>query len=106
MKPPSFIIASLLLASLSGCASITGSTTQTISLQTRAPDGKKVKKVQCDLINKRGTYFVSTPGTIQISRPNDDMQVTCRKDGYDNVRAAVVSATKGLYSATFYLPVV
>ena len=95
MKHPSFIIDSLLLASLSSCASITGSTTQTISLQTRAPDGKEVKEVQCDLINKRGTYFVSTPGTIQISRSNDDMQVTCRKDGYDNGRAAVVSATKG-----------
>ena len=95
MKYPFIIITSLLLASLSGCASITGSTTQTISLQARAPDGKEVKEAQCDLINKRGTYFVSTPGTIQISRSNDDIQVTCRKDGYDNGRAAVVSATKG-----------
>ena len=82
MKYPSIIIASLLLASLSGCASITGSTTQSISLQTRAPDGKEVKEVQCDLINKRGTYFVSTPGTMdfpQFSRQTIMSEITKRK---------------------------
>lgn len=58
-------------------------------------DGKEVKEAQCDLINKRGTYFVTTPGTIMISRSNDDLTVTCRKDGFDNGRAGVVSNTKG-----------
>lgn len=79
----------------SGCASVTGSSTQNISIQTRTPDGKEVKEAQCDLINKRGTYFVTTPGTIMISRSNDDLTVTCRKDGFDNGRAGVVSNTKG-----------
>lgn len=80
---------------LPGCASITGSSTQNISIQTRAPDGKEVKEAQCDLINKRGTYFLTTPGTIMISRSNDDLTVTCRKDGFENGRAGVVSNTKG-----------
>lgn len=84
-----------LISTLSGCASITGSSTQNISIQTRAPDGKEVKEAQCDLINKRGTYFVTTPGTIMISRSNDDLTVTCRKDGLENGRAGVVSNTKG-----------
>lgn len=84
-----------LISLLSGCASVTGSSTQNISIQTRAPDGKEVKEAQCDLINKRGTYFVTTPGTIMISRSNDDLTVTCRKDGLDNGRAGVVSNTKG-----------
>jgi len=78
-----------------GCASITGSTSQNLSVQTRAADGKEVKESQCDLTNKRGTYFVSTPGTIMISRSNDDLMVTCRKEGYENGRASVVSAVKG-----------
>jgi hypothetical protein len=80
---------------LSGCASVTGSTTQNISVQTRSPDGKEVKEAQCDLINKKGTYFLTSPGTISISRSNDDLIVTCRKDGFDNGRAGVVSNTKG-----------
>lgn len=93
MKSKALLIISILL--LPGCASITGSSTQNISIQTRAPDGKEVKEAQCDLINKRGTYFLTTPGTIMISRSNDDLTVTCRKDGFENGRAGVVSNTKG-----------
>lgn len=80
---------------LSGCASITGTSAQNISLQARTADGKELKEAQCELINKRGTYFVTTPGTISISRSNDDLMVTCRKEGYENGRASVVSNTKG-----------
>lgn len=94
MKRLSIALASIALT-LSGCASITGSTTQNISVQTRTPDGKEVKEVQCDLINKRGTYFVTSPGTIVISRSNDDLHVTCRKDSFENGKASVVSDTKG-----------
>ena len=94
MKRLSIALASIVLT-LSGCASITGSTTQNISVQTRTPDGKEVKEVQCDLINKRGTYFVTSPGTIVISRSNDDLHVTCRKDTFENGKASVVSDTKG-----------
>ena len=32
---------------------------------------------------------------MQIHRSNDDLQVTCRKEGFDNGRASVVSDTKG-----------
>lgn len=90
-----YIFYILSISLLPGCASITGSSTQNISIQTRAPDGKEVKEAQCDLINKRGTYFLTTPGTIMISRSNDDLTVTCRKDGFENGRAGVVSNTKG-----------
>jgi hypothetical protein len=95
MKSLQTILSIILITLLSGCASITGSTTQNISVQARAPDGKEVKEAQCDLINKRGTYFLTTPGTIMISRSNDDLIVTCRKGGMDNGRAGVVSSTKG-----------
>lgn len=94
MQIQSIILISL-AAVTTGCASITGSTSQNLSVQTRALDGKEVKEAQCDLTNKRGTYFVSTPGTIMISRSNDDLMVTCRKDGYENGRASIVSNVKG-----------
>jgi len=95
MKFLNFFLIVLITAISTGCASITGTTTQNISVQTRAPDGKEIKEVQCDMINKRGTYFVTTPGTIVISRSNDDLHVTCRKDGFENGKASVVSDTKG-----------
>ena len=78
-----------------GCASVTGTSNQSISIQARASNGKEVKEAACDLINKRGTWFITTPGTVQIHRSNDDLQITCRKEGYDNGRASVVSETKG-----------
>ena len=95
MNSLQIVFSTSLIIGLAGCASVTGSSTQNISIQTRAPDGKEVKEAQCDLINKRGTYFLTTPGTIMISRSNDDLTVTCRKDGFDNGRAGVVSNTKG-----------
>lgn len=90
-----FVMSIAVVFTMSGCASITGSTTQNISIQTREASGKEVSEAKCELINKKGTYFVTTPGTITISRSNDDLQVTCRKDGFENGRAGVVSDTKG-----------
>lgn len=84
-----------LLLILQGCASVTGTPNQSVSVQARASNGKEVKEAACDLINKRGTWFITTPGTVQIHRSNDDLQVTCRKDGFENGRASVVSDTKG-----------
>jgi len=89
----SFLISLIFL--LSACASVTGTPNQSVSVQARASTGKEVKEAACDLINKRGTWFITTPGTVQIHRSNDDLQVTCRKDGFDNGRASVVSDTKG-----------
>jgi hypothetical protein len=80
---------------LSGCESVTGTPNQNVSVQTRSSNGKEIKEAACDLINKRGTWFITTPGTVQIHRSNDDLQVTCRKEGFDNGRASVVLDTKG-----------
>lgn len=89
-------LTSVVLGSLlSGCASITGSPNQSISIQTREQNGKEVEGAKCDIINKRGTWFITTPGTTTIHRSNDDIQVTCRKEGLEAGRASVVSDTKG-----------
>jgi len=90
-----FVFLLALISLLSACASVTGSPNQSVSVQARASNGKEVKEAACDLINKRGTWFITTPGTVQIHRSNDDLQVTCRKEGFDNGRASVVSDTKG-----------
>ena len=85
----------LLTAITSGCASVTGTTNQSISVQTREPAGKEVPGAACELSNAKGKWFVTTPGSVAVTRSNDDMQVTCNKQGVEPGRASVASATKG-----------
>ena len=96
---------SLLLALnfLVGCASITSDSTSSVSVQTRTADGKEVTGAKCEMANKRGKYFVTTPGTIMLQGSNDDLMITCRADGHDNGMAQVVSETKGNMFANIIL---
>jgi hypothetical protein len=89
------IFAAALITLLSGCASITGSPNQSVSVQTRDKTGAEVIGASCELTNNKGKWFVTTPGSVGIHRSNDDMQVLCKKDNFENGRAAVVSDTKG-----------
>jgi hypothetical protein len=90
------ILAIAVIAGLtSGCASITGSSNQSVSVQTREQGGGEVTGAACELTNNKGKWFVTTPGSVMIHRSNDDMQVLCNKAGVEPGRAAVVSETKG-----------
>jgi hypothetical protein len=80
---------------LTGCASIVGGTNQVVSVETR-DKGKQVAGATCQLTNEKGTYFVTTPGTVTIRRAYDDMNVKCEKDEYQPGIAAVKSSTKGM----------
>ena len=90
------IIILLVFSLLSGCASITGNTSQSISVQTKEPTGAEVVGANCELTNSKGKWFVITPGTVGVSRSNDNMQLLCRKDGYEPGRNGIVSDTKGM----------
>lgn len=79
----------------SGCASITGTTMQSISVSTRSQDLKEVSGSACELTNSKGKWFVTSPGSVTVTRSNDDMQVLCNKQGLEPGRASVVSAIKG-----------
>ena len=79
----------------SGCASVTGTTNQSISIQTKETGGKETIGASCELTNNKGKWFVTSPGSVTVTRSNDDMQVICNKQGLEPGRAAVVSATKG-----------
>jgi hypothetical protein len=86
------IIAIALLST--GCASMTGSTDQTISVEARASTDQ-VAGAMCELDNDKGKWFVSAPGSTRISRSNEDLIVTCKKDGLTPGTMTVESATKG-----------
>lgn len=83
-------------STLVGCASITGTTGQSVSIETLNKTGSSVVGASCELTNSKGKWFVNTPGTVAIRRSNDDMNIICRKDGVDPGLATVVSDTKGM----------
>lgn len=85
----------MFMAIASGCASITGTTNQSMSVQTRSQEGKEVSGSACELTNNKGKWFVTSPGSVTVTRSNDDMQVLCNKQGLEPGRASVVSETKG-----------
>ena len=95
MKYASLVNVAFVVALSSGCASITGTNSQSVSVQTREQSGKEVIAASCELTNNKGKWFVTTPGSLTIQRSNDDMQVLCNKPGSEPGRASVVSATKG-----------
>jgi hypothetical protein len=66
---------SLGLVLTTGCASIVGGTNQSISLETRSNAGEPVAGVNCKLENPKGTWFVTTPGSVTIHRAYDDLSV-------------------------------
>lgn len=81
------LIAATALLALTGCASITGSKLQPISVQTML-EGKEVAGVTCTLTNDAGKWFVTTPGSVTVQKSTGDMAVDCAKDelkGHDNL---------------------
>ncbi len=86
-------VATAILAT--GCASVTGSPIQNISVQTRDPDGMDVTGAQCELQNNKGRWLLITPGSVVIGKSNQDMQIACSKEGMEPTRQTVVSETKG-----------
>lgn len=80
----------------SGCASIVTGHTQSVSVETRAKQGQAIPGASCKLTNNKGTWFVTTPGSVSVSRSYDDMIVNCEKEGLDAGVASVKSSTKGM----------
>ena len=68
----------VILIFLTGCASITESKNQSMSVSTGEVIG-----AMCTLTNSKGSYYVnSTPGSVMVQNACDQLTVTCKKDGY------------------------
>ena len=81
------ILAFSLAILLSGCASITGSSTQPISVQTKQ-GSSIVSGVSCTLTNDAGKWFVKTPGNVTVKKSTGDLTVECASNdasGHDHV---------------------
>ncbi len=82
--------ASLLLG-LAGCATLTGSSTQPLSLSTVDAKDRPVRGMTCTISYSAGTYVFDTPVTdLEIRRSASDLQIECRR-GSQIAKATVVS---------------
>jgi hypothetical protein len=86
------LVASL---SISGCASITGSEMQSVSLNTKTAEGQVVDKANCTLRNDKGAWEAVTPAFIAIRRSAEDLMVECKKPGTSDGFLRAVSRAGG-----------
>lgn len=65
----------------SGCATITSSEMQSLTLNTKGIDGQPVENAKCTLRNDKGSWDVVSPGVANVRRSSDDLIVECKKEG-------------------------
>lgn len=98
LRTPIAILALAGIVFLSGCASITGSRNQPISVTT-THEGKPITGAYCTLVNDKGTWHVNTPGSVVILKAYGDMSATCKKEethvGVSSFQSASEGATWG-----------
>lgn len=67
------VITIIPLLFLMSCASIISGQNQNISVTTTPPS-------KCTLINNSGTWFVSSPGSVNVQRSFSSMNIKCKTD--------------------------
>ena len=80
MKSKINICAGLVLVSLSlnGCATIIEGAHDKMYVQSAPVSG-----AFCKIYNEEGTYYVTTPGMITVSKSGHGLHATCAKDGFE-----------------------
>lgn len=83
-----------MLILLPGCASITGSKTQPVSVNATC-EGTIVQGASCSLVNDKGVFYVFTPGTAVIQKSTADLSVSCKKEEKNSNPTIVKSSSNG-----------
>lgn len=94
----------LALAGLTGCASLTSGDDQVVSVETYSAAGP-VSGASCKLQNKKGFYYVTTPGSLRVLRDYGDMTVTCEKAGLPTSIVRVKSKTGYTVAGNILFPI-
>lgn len=96
MKIQSSAIVILAVALNAGCSTITQSENQPLSL-TASYDNKPVD-AQCHLKNDKGSWDAKAPSNVAVRKSNEDLEVTCKKEGMpDGILKAVSRAAGSMF---------
>ena len=90
-KYTAFILGASVLAT--GCSSLTQSDSQSLSLTTTY-QGQPVE-TDCKLTNDRGTWDAKSPANVMVRKSNEDLNVTCKKQGLPDGLLKAISRAAG-----------
>lgn len=82
-------------AVVSGCASITGSEIQTLTLTVNDAKGAAVTDAKCKLENDKGNWQSNSPSHIDVRRSANDLIVECKKEGLVDGFLRAISRVSG-----------
>ena len=92
------LLAVIIMLTASGCASITSSDMQPLSLTTHNEQGQPVDQVKCTARNDKGVFEANSPGFLQVRRSSEDLLLECKKEGQpDGFLKAVSRAAGGMF---------
>jgi hypothetical protein len=83
-------------ASSTGCASITGSKNQPVSMNAVC-NAEPVNGANCTLSNDKGQWYVNTPGSVMIQKSGGDLAVSCKKQESAGGGTFVSKANGGIW---------
>lgn len=84
------------LALLNGCATLTGSPEQQVMVETKTSSGKPITGVKCKVSNERGTWFVTTPGSVKVHKSAGNLRVISQKPSPFGVISIPSKANAGM----------
>jgi hypothetical protein len=84
----------LLCLFTTGCASITGTNSQNVTVEARK-DGNIINGAHCVLSNNKGTWSTTTPNSVIVLKSNKTLRATCSKTGYPSGTSIVDSSVNG-----------
>lgn len=72
-------LATAAFLSVTGCASVTGSKLQSVTVQSMH-DSQEILGTGCTLSNDAGKWIVTTPGAVMIAKSTESLAVECKKN--------------------------
>lgn len=81
------------LSQLTGCASIVSGSSRGLSVETKYK-GNPVEGAKCKLVNDKGTWFLTTPGSATVHDSYNPLRINCEKDDFEPGTRTVDSSTK------------
>ena len=75
---------------LSGCASVIKGSTASLGITTPPVTG-----ATCTLSSSEGSWQMTSPGTVTVSRSKHDINIRCTKEGYQEAAAVIPSSFEG-----------
>jgi hypothetical protein len=78
---------------LGACSTITQSETQALAL-TATHQGKPIE-AECKLVNDKGAWEAKSPSNVAVRKSNEDLQVTCKREGLPDGLLKAISRAAG-----------